>query len=149
MRLKFWIIRVVLGIVLGWGAAFIVEVLHIGFVVLAFGSLDDYLNRKHGREEMWLQSLGMSTMFAGATATMAASFLAVLIAPTHYPDRLVVRSWAMAATLGALAGAGVGGFASLLHRRYLGVDWTMTLVLTCGVLAGIASAVFLRLRVNR
>jgi hypothetical protein len=142
--MKFWFIRVILGIVLGFGAAFVVEVLHIGLVVLAFGSLDEFLQRKPQREEFWLFSLGLSTMTGGALAAMIASFLGVMLAPAHCPDRLVVRAWLMAATLGAFAGSGVGGMLSLVHPAYLSFEASMWAVIAGGVLAGVAAAITLR-----
>ena len=149
MGIKGWAIRFVLGIVLGFGAGSVVEALHLGLAVFIFGSLDGFLNHKHRpEEEIWVL-LGFNSMTAGAAATFVASWLSVLIAPVHYADRLVLRSWAMAATLGALIGAGLGGLSSLLHPRYLDLDQTVVLVLACGVLAGTSAATFLRLRVNR
>lgn len=149
MRIRFWAIRLVLGVTLGFGAAFVVEVIHLLLVVVVFGSLDNYLNRKHPREEAWLHFLCLSAMIGGALATAVASLVAVLIAPAHFTDRAVLRSWLMASTLGALAGSGLGGSTSLLHPRFASVEFAMTVILAGSILAGMASAVLLRVRVNR
>jgi hypothetical protein len=149
MGIKGWVIRVVLGFVLGFGAAFVIEALHLALAICIFGSLDGFLNRKPKREEQIWLLLGLSTMTAGATATFVASCLSVLIAPVHYADRLVLRSWAMAVILAALIGGGLGALVSFLHPRFVSIDGMMALTLTSAVVAGIGTAVFLRVRVNR
>ena len=149
MQIKFWAIRVVLGIVLGFAAFAIVEALFLVFVMLMFGGLDEYLNRKHPREEAWLHIFGLIMMMASAPAAFGASFLGVMSAPVRYSDRLVIRSWMMSAALGAITGGCVGGPISLLHPRYLTLDLTVILVAVVGLLVGAIAAIILRTFVNR
>jgi hypothetical protein len=144
--MKFWLIRIGLAFALSMGAGFAVEVIYIGFVVAAFGSLDAFLYRPARQEEFRLYFLGFQSMTGGTVTAMIASILSVLLAPTHYPDRLVLRSWLMATSLGALAGCGTGAVLSLLHPDFLSLDWTFYVVLISGVLVACAAAIGLRFR---
>src|SRR2546423_14790834 len=115
MNLKHWVIRFVLGVVLGFGAAGVVMFLHIAVITVLFGGLTEYLDHKHPREEAWLHDLGLCAMTAGMYAAMVGGFFGVMLAPFEYSDRMVLRSWAMASGLAAIVGALVGAGVSLLH----------------------------------
>lgn len=149
MGIKRWIIRCVLGFGLGAAAAFVVLAMTLAFVTLVFGGLDDYLSRKHPREERWLHEFVFGVMIGAEPAAFIASFLAVMMAPVRYGDRLVIRSWIMAATLGAVAGGYAGGMITKLHPQYLEFETIPVVVLSVSVLTGIAAAIVLRLFVNR
>lgn len=148
METKRWVIRFILGCVLGAGAGFVVVVLGLAMIALIFGGVDEYLNRKHPREEDWLHGLGFCAMLGAESATVIASFLGVMLAPCRYSDRLILRSWMMAATLGGIAGGAIGGLMSSLNPKYIDFHIVPIVVLAAGILAGIGAAIVLRLRVN-
>jgi hypothetical protein len=147
--MKQWVYRVIVGFVLGGLAAGMVELMHVGFIVVIYGGLDEFFNRKLNREEMRLNDLGLFAMIGSATGAMLGGFMGALIAPIRYENRSIIRSSMMAAAFGALGGAWFGGAVSLLYPEYLNLGWIFTLAIIIGVLAGAGGAVVLRLRVNR
>ena len=149
MSFKQWAIRIILGVVLGFGAGAVVYALMWGFLTLVFGGLDEYLRREHRREEAWLHILGFSVLLGAASATMIASFLAVMLAPTGCSDRFVMRSWLMAAGSALIVGGLFGGAVSLLNPEVAAMNRSFLLALATGVLTGIGAATMLRLSINR
>ena len=147
--IKQWVCRVIVGFVLGGLAAGMVELMHVGFIVVIYGGLDEFFNRKLNREELRLYDLGLCAMTGSATGAMLAGFMGALIAPMRYDSRSIILTSMMAAALGALGGAWFGGAVSLLYRGYLSLGWIFTLAIIIGVLAGAGGALVLRLRVNR
>jgi len=145
MQFKFWAIRLVLGIVLGFGAVFVVEVLFLAMVVWHYGSLDASLSVNRKPTEADLDFLASFAMLGAVSASFFASVLSVMSAPTTFSNRFILRGWAIAACIAVISGGGIGVAVSLLHPRYINLEMVAVLTLISAGLIGAGVAILLRL----
>jgi hypothetical protein len=149
MGFKFWTIRTVLGIVLGFGAGFVVQVGYFAFLAIHHGSLDAALSAKQAPAHRQLDDLAFFATFGAGPAGFMASFVGVLMVPADYTDRMLLRSWAMAALFGILIGGALGICLGLLSPLIIAYEVSILLALALGFVAGLMAAIFLRFRTNR